>query len=133
MEVRFKTNKLQKQYENSKDATKAYNEDVAKKYVQRVNILKIAKSFDDLYKIPQPTSVDLSYEIRIFTGKMKDLNKFNEKIQKTFGIASKQKEIKNTLIPKNKGISIHCITPVGNNYLLSTSAMCSMSISSLLE
>ena len=53
MEVRFKTNKLQKQYENSKDATKAYNEDVAKKYVQRVNILKIAKSFDDLYKIPQ--------------------------------------------------------------------------------
>ncbi len=53
MEVRFKTNKLQKQYENSKDAAKAYNDDVAKKYVQRVNILKIAKSFDDLYKIPQ--------------------------------------------------------------------------------
>ena len=45
----------------------------------------------------------------------------------------KQKEIKNTLIPKNKGIFIHCITPVGNNYLLPTSAMCSMSISSLLE
>jgi hypothetical protein len=38
----------------------------------------------DLYKIPQPTSVDLTYEVRIFTGKMKDLNKFNEKIQKTF-------------------------------------------------
>lgn len=38
----------------------------------------------DLYKIPQPTSVDLSYEVRIFTGKMKDLNKFNEKIQKKF-------------------------------------------------
>lgn len=38
----------------------------------------------DLYKIPQPTSVDLTYEVRIFTGKMKDLNKFNEKIQKKF-------------------------------------------------
>lgn len=38
----------------------------------------------DLYKIPQPTSVDLTYEVRIFTGKMKDLNKFNEKVQKTF-------------------------------------------------
>ncbi len=38
----------------------------------------------NLYKIPQPTSVDLTYEVRIFTGKMKDLNKFNEKIQKKF-------------------------------------------------
>lgn len=38
----------------------------------------------DLYKIPQPTSVDLTYEVRIFTGKMKDLNKFNRKVQKAF-------------------------------------------------
>ncbi len=53
MEVRFKTNKLQKQYENSKDAVKAYGLDVAKKYIQRVGILKSAKSFDDLSKIPQ--------------------------------------------------------------------------------
>ncbi|WP_421715550.1 type II toxin-antitoxin system RelE/ParE family toxin [Arcobacter arenosus] len=53
MEVRFKTNKLQKQYENSKDAIKAYGVDVAKKYIQRIGILKSVKSFDDLYKIPQ--------------------------------------------------------------------------------
>lgn len=53
MEVRFKTNKLQKQYENSKDAIKAYGIDVAKRYIQRVNILKSAKSFDDLYTIAQ--------------------------------------------------------------------------------
>ncbi|MEA3521698.1 MAG: type II toxin-antitoxin system RelE/ParE family toxin [Campylobacterota bacterium] len=53
MEVRFKTKKLQKQYESSKDALKVYGKDVAKKYIQRVNILKSAKSFDDLYKIPQ--------------------------------------------------------------------------------
>jgi proteic killer suppression protein len=53
LEVRFKTNKLQKQYENSKDAIKAYGVDVAKRYIQRVNILKSAKSFDDLYTIPQ--------------------------------------------------------------------------------
>jgi hypothetical protein len=38
----------------------------------------------DLYKIPQPTSVDLTYEVRIFTNKMKDLNKFNRKIQRAF-------------------------------------------------
>lgn len=53
MEIKFKTNKLQKQYENSKDAVKAYGSDVAKKYIQRVNILKSTKSFDELYKIPQ--------------------------------------------------------------------------------
>jgi len=53
LEVRFKTKKLQKQYENSKDAIKAYGLDVAKKYINRVTLLKSAKSFDDLYTIPQ--------------------------------------------------------------------------------
>lgn len=53
MEVRFRTKKLQKQYENSKDAFKTYGDKVGKKYVQRITILKSAKSFDDLYKIPQ--------------------------------------------------------------------------------
>jgi hypothetical protein len=38
----------------------------------------------DLYKIPQPTSVDMTYEVRIFTNKMKQLNKFNRKIQRAF-------------------------------------------------
>lgn len=38
----------------------------------------------DLYKIPQPTSVDLTYEVRLFTTRMKDLNKFNRLIQRAF-------------------------------------------------
>ena len=38
----------------------------------------------DLYKIPQPTSVDMTYEIRLFTNRMKDLNKFNRIIQRAF-------------------------------------------------
>lgn len=38
----------------------------------------------DLYKIPQPTPVDITYEVRIFTNRMRDLNKFNSIIQKTF-------------------------------------------------
>ena len=38
----------------------------------------------DLYKIPQPTSVDLTYEVRMFTNRMKDLNKFNRLIQRAF-------------------------------------------------
>jgi hypothetical protein len=38
----------------------------------------------DLYKIPQPTPVDIVYEVRFFTNRMKDLNKFNRIIQKAF-------------------------------------------------
>jgi hypothetical protein len=38
----------------------------------------------DLYKVPQPTSVDISYEVRLFTNRMKDLNKFNGVIQRAF-------------------------------------------------
>jgi len=38
----------------------------------------------DLYKIPQPTSVDITYEVRLFTHRMKDLNVLHEVVQKTF-------------------------------------------------
>lgn len=38
----------------------------------------------ELYKIPQPTSIDITYEVRLFTGRMKDLNRFNRKIQRAF-------------------------------------------------
>lgn len=38
----------------------------------------------DLYKIPQPTSVDISYEIRVFTTKINDQNLSAEKIHKAF-------------------------------------------------
>ena len=38
----------------------------------------------DVYKIPQPTSVDLTYEVRLFCNRMKDLNKLNQLVQKSF-------------------------------------------------
>jgi hypothetical protein len=38
----------------------------------------------DLYKVPQPTSVDITYEVRLFTNKMSDLNLLNSMIQKKF-------------------------------------------------
>ncbi len=38
----------------------------------------------DLYKVPQPTAVDITYEVRIFTNKMKDLNLFNSLIHTEF-------------------------------------------------
>jgi len=37
-----------------------------------------------LYKVPQPTSVDITYEVRLFTNRMKDLNRFNTVIQRAF-------------------------------------------------
>ena len=38
----------------------------------------------DVYKVPQPTSVDLTYEVRLFTNRMKDLNEFNRLVQRAF-------------------------------------------------
>ena len=52
MEITFKTKKLEKQFLQSKFAEKAYGQEVAKKYIMRINILKSAKSFEELYQIP---------------------------------------------------------------------------------
>jgi len=38
----------------------------------------------DLYKIPQPTSVDVTYEVRLFCNRMRDLNKLHKVVQETF-------------------------------------------------
>jgi len=38
----------------------------------------------DVYKIPQPVSVDITYEVRIFSNKMREVNSFNTKIQQIF-------------------------------------------------
>jgi hypothetical protein len=38
----------------------------------------------DVYKIPQPTAVDVNYEVRIFTNKMRDLNKMQVKVHQAF-------------------------------------------------
>jgi hypothetical protein len=38
----------------------------------------------DVYKIPQPTAVDVNYEVRLFCNRMRDLNKFHNIMQKTF-------------------------------------------------
>lgn len=38
----------------------------------------------DIYKIPQPIAVDLNYEVRFFTNKIRDLNVLNAKVQRAF-------------------------------------------------
>ena len=50
----------------------------------RVPTLTGGRKGVDTYKIPQPTSVDITYEVRLFCNKMKDLNVFHKIIQKTF-------------------------------------------------
>ena len=52
MDVRFRTRKLQSQYERSSEAVKAYGEPVARKYIQRVNIIKAAHDIDELKQLP---------------------------------------------------------------------------------
>lgn len=39
---------------------------------------------ENIYRIPQPTPIDLKYEVRIFTHFMDDLNALNTKVQKMF-------------------------------------------------
>ncbi|MBI4590533.1 MAG: type II toxin-antitoxin system RelE/ParE family toxin [Candidatus Rokubacteria bacterium] len=51
MQVEFRTRKLRDCYQDSKKAAQEWGEKVARHYIERVNILKAAKSADDLYKI----------------------------------------------------------------------------------
>lgn len=48
LEIRFRNNKLEKQYTNHREAEKAYPREVARKYIQRINIIKKALTINDL-------------------------------------------------------------------------------------
>ena len=52
MEIRFRTSKLQRQYERSSAAVQAYGKQVAYKYVQRINLIKHSRSVEDLQRLP---------------------------------------------------------------------------------
>lgn len=52
MRVSFRTKKLERQYLSSKEAVKAYGDQVASKFIERVNIIKAAESIDDLVRLP---------------------------------------------------------------------------------
>jgi proteic killer suppression protein len=51
VEISFRTKKLEKQYCDVRKAEKAYGRQVARRYIQRINIIKSAKCFDDLYAV----------------------------------------------------------------------------------
>lgn len=52
MLVEFRTRKLQKQYEDSGEAEKAYGSQTARKYIQRINIIKKAHDIEELKRLP---------------------------------------------------------------------------------
>ena len=52
MIVEFRTRKLQKQYENYREAEKAYGAQVAKRYIERINIIKQSENIEEMKKLP---------------------------------------------------------------------------------
>lgn len=52
MEVKFRTKKLQKQYENYRVAEKSYGKEIARKYIMRINIIKQANDIQELCSLP---------------------------------------------------------------------------------
>ena len=53
----------------------------------------------DMYKIPQPISVDIKYEVRLFCNRMRDLNKMNRKILTSFSAGEKYIRVNGHPIP----------------------------------
>jgi proteic killer suppression protein len=52
MEVKFRTRKLQRQYENHVEADRAYGEEVARRYIQRIELIKQVRDLDELKALP---------------------------------------------------------------------------------
>lgn len=53
----------------------------------------------DIYKIPQPTAVDLNFEVRIFSNKLNDINVVNEKIYFEFDSLQRYINVKQHPMP----------------------------------
>jgi toxin HigB-1 len=52
VEISFRTRKLEREYRISDYAIKAYGAVVARKYIQRIDIIKQTKDIDELLKLP---------------------------------------------------------------------------------
>ena len=52
MEVTFRTRKLEKEYREHTKSVKAYGPEVARKYIQRINIIKQVRGIDELMNLP---------------------------------------------------------------------------------
>ncbi len=52
MLIKFKTKKLKKCYEEQKSAVKEYGTDIARKYIQRINLIKASPNLETVMKLP---------------------------------------------------------------------------------
>ena len=52
MEIAFRTRKLKRQYERSADAIRAYGDEVGRRYIGRINIMKLARDIEELRQLP---------------------------------------------------------------------------------
>jgi proteic killer suppression protein len=52
VEIAFRTKALQRQYEESSLAVRAYGEHVAHKYIQRIGLIKQVRDIGELQKLP---------------------------------------------------------------------------------
>jgi proteic killer suppression protein len=52
VKVTFRTRKLEREYRESALAFKAYGEQVGRKYIQRIDILKQVRNLDELVRMP---------------------------------------------------------------------------------
>jgi proteic killer suppression protein len=50
--IRFKTKKLERQYKEHRQAQKAWGNKIARKYIQRINLIKAATCLEDVMKLP---------------------------------------------------------------------------------
>jgi plasmid maintenance system killer protein len=50
--VEFRSSRLRICYEKSEKATREWGDKVGRRYIERVNVLKHARSVDDLYRMP---------------------------------------------------------------------------------
>lgn len=53
----------------------------------------------DVYKIPQPVAVDISFEVNIVCNKIRDLNRFNKKVLQKFSSRQAYTKVKGHYVP----------------------------------
>jgi proteic killer suppression protein len=52
LEISFRTKQLERCFSDHKAAVRAFGTDVAKRYIQRIQIIKAARSLDELSRLP---------------------------------------------------------------------------------
>ncbi|MBF0510064.1 MAG: type II toxin-antitoxin system RelE/ParE family toxin [Deltaproteobacteria bacterium] len=52
MEIRFRTRKMEKHYRHHQEAEQAYGKEVARRYIERVNLIKQAHDIEGVKALP---------------------------------------------------------------------------------